>query len=64
MLILYIILALIVLFLAVILIRAALFKPRPEPAREPEPMEFDRDAAVDALAALVRCNVQVFATWG
>ena len=56
MLILYIILALIVVFLAVILIRAAMFKPRPEPEHTPAPVEFDRDAAVDALAALVRCR--------
>ncbi len=56
MLILYIILALIVVFLAVILIRAAIFKPRPEPEHTPAPVEFDRDAAVDALAALVRCR--------
>ena len=52
----YILLALIVVFLAVILLRAAAFKPHPEPELAPEPVEFDRDAAVDALAALIRCK--------
>ena len=56
MLVLYIILALIVVFLAVILIRAAMFKPKPEELRTLEEIEFDRDAAVKALAELVKCK--------
>lgn len=50
------ILALIALFLAVILIRAARFVPRDEPAAPAEPVEFDGAAAERALAELVRCR--------
>ena len=53
---LYIILGLIALFLAVILIRAALFRPKTMPVTEAEPMEFDGDKAVAALQQLVRCK--------
>jgi carboxypeptidase PM20D1 len=53
---LYIILALIVIFLAVVLIRAARFVPPAEKARESEDVEFDRDTAVYALQELVRCK--------
>lgn len=56
MLFLYILLALIVVFLAVTLIRAAMFKPKPEDTHTPEEIRFDREAAVRALAALVRCK--------
>lgn len=52
----WIILAAIVVFLAVILIRAAMFKPKDNVKAEYEPVEFDRDAAVNALAELVRCR--------
>lgn len=52
----WIILAAIVIFLAVILIRAAMFKPKDSGKREYEPVEFDRDATVKALAELVRCR--------
>lgn len=52
----WIILAAIVVFLAVILIRAAMFKPKDNVKTEYEPVEFDRDAAVNALAELVRCR--------
>ncbi len=52
----WIILAAIVAFLAVILIRAAMFKPKDSGKNEYEPVEFDRDAAVSALAELVRCR--------
>ena len=43
-------------FLAVILIRTAMFKPKEEEKRAIEKVEFDRAAAVDALAQLVRCK--------
>ena len=56
MLIVFCILALIVAFGAVILIRAARFKPEAEETSEPERVEFDREAAIAALAALVRCR--------
>ena len=48
--------ALFVVFLAVILVRAALFRPRPEEKREAATCDFDREAATEALRALVRCR--------
>jgi carboxypeptidase PM20D1 len=52
----YIVLGLIGLFLAVILLRTLLFRPKKQAAVQPNPVEFDRQAAVDALAALVQCK--------
>ena len=40
----WIILALVVLFLAVLVIRALLFKPLPEKARKKEEISFDKDS--------------------
>ena len=51
-----IVLGLIVLFLAVILVRAAMFRPKAQPPISQEPVEFDKDAAVESLAALIRCK--------
>ena len=51
-----IILGLIALFLAVVLIRAASFKPKAQPAISDEAVDFDKDAAVGSLAALIRCK--------
>ncbi len=53
---LWIILGIIGLFLAVIVIRAAAF--RPEPARPvcQEAVEFDKDSAIQALQALIQCR--------
>ncbi len=45
-----------ILFLAVILIRTALFRPRMTEAAEVAPCDFDREAATEALRALVRCR--------
>lgn len=56
MMILYILLAALALFLAVIFIRAARFTPKKSPAAHTGPVEFDRDAAVSGLAELVRCR--------
>ncbi len=53
---LYIVLGLIALFLAVILLRAAMFRPKTMPVTEAEPVEFDGDKAVSALQQLVRCK--------
>jgi len=53
---LYILLGLAVVFLGVILIRTAVFKPKTEPVTESEPVDFDRKAAVDALQELVQCR--------
>ncbi|MBR4080090.1 MAG: M20/M25/M40 family metallo-hydrolase, partial [Christensenellaceae bacterium] len=56
MIILYVILALIVIFLAVIIIRAAMFKPKTQPSCDPDPIDFDHDKAVYNLQALVKCK--------
>ncbi len=56
MIVLWILLGLLVLFLAVILIRTLLFRPAKETREAPEPVDFDREGAVLALQALVRCK--------
>ena len=48
--------ALIVIFLAVVTVRTLCFTPKPQPELSREEVRFDRDAAVDALAQLVRCK--------
>ncbi len=50
------ILVLIGLFLAVIIVRALCFTPKPQPAISQEAVDFDRQAAVDALAELIKCK--------
>ena len=52
----YIILGIVLLFLAVVLIRTLAFKPKPQPKLSNKEVKFDRDAAVNALAELVRCK--------
>ncbi|MBO7184253.1 MAG: M20/M25/M40 family metallo-hydrolase [Oscillospiraceae bacterium] len=52
----YVLLALVAVFFAVILIRAAMFRPKQQPVAAAEPIEFDQQAATDALAALIRCK--------
>lgn len=54
--ILWIILALLVILIAVVLIRTANFKPGCKSEVKPEPVEFDRQKAVDNLQQLVRCR--------
>ena len=54
--ILYSILGIFTLFLAVVFIRAACFNPKPQPAVNDEPVQFDATAATSALQALVRCK--------
>ena len=56
MLFLYIFLGLLGLFLAVILLRAAFFTPKAQPAVSDEKVEFDRQGAIDALQTLVQCK--------
>ena len=51
-----VILAIVVAFLAVILIRTAMFKPKDAGEKRFEDVEFDGDAAIDALAELVKCR--------
>ncbi|MBR6793064.1 MAG: M20/M25/M40 family metallo-hydrolase [Clostridia bacterium] len=56
MLILWIVLGLLALFLAIILIRAALFRPLPETAIDEAAVEYDRQKAIDDLQAMIRCK--------
>lgn len=51
-----IVLLLVLAFLAVIVIRALLFRPKEQPAQDFEEIEFDADAAINALAELVKCR--------
>ena len=50
------IVAVIVIFLAVILIRALAFKPGAQPSVDETPVEFDKERATEALRTLVRCK--------
>ena len=52
----FLILAALLVFVAVIAIRTATFKPKPQPALSDEVINFDKDAAVSALAELVKCK--------
>ncbi len=52
----WIILAAVVLFLAVILVRAAAFKPAAEPALEQIDAQLDEQKAIDDLAQMIRCK--------
>ena len=52
----WIILGAVVLFLAVLLIRALTFNPKPQPAADEGEVSFDKDAAVTALQKLVQCK--------
>ena len=51
-----VILGLVLVFLAVLVVRALLFNPKPQPQLDAEPIDFDKDAAVSALQQLVRCK--------
>ena len=44
------------LFVIVVLIRTLSFKPKAQPSVDTAPVEFDREAAVSALAELVKCK--------
>ena len=50
------IIGLICVFLAVILVRTLRFTPKAQPEISQEAVEFDRQAAIDALAELIRCK--------
>ena len=52
----YLILFLAALFAAIVAIRTIRFTPKPQPAVSEETYDFDKEAAVDALAQLVRCK--------
>ena len=52
----YLILALVLVFIAVVTVRTIRFTPKPQPPVSQEEVSFDRDAAVQALAELVKCK--------
>lgn len=52
----YLILAVLVAFIAVVAVRTIRFRPKPQPEVTKEEIAFDQDAAVDSLAQLVRCK--------
>ena len=52
----YLLLALVAALAAVIAVRTIRFTPKPQPAVSQETFDFDKAAAVDALAQLVRCR--------
>ena len=52
----YIIAGVIAAFLGVILLRAAMFRPKEQPVAPVEAVDFDREAAVSALQTLIRCK--------
>ena len=52
----YLILALVAVFVAVVTVRTIRFTPKPQPPVSQEEVSFDRDAAVQALAELVKCR--------
>ena len=60
----YLILALIGAFFAVILIRALCFTPKAAQSATGEAVSFDKDAAIDALARLIRCKTISYADPG
>ena len=51
-----VILGLVLVFLAVLVVRALLFNPKPQPQLDAEPIDFDKDAAVSALQKLGQCK--------
>ena len=51
-----VLLAILVVFVTVVAIRTIRFKPKAQPDLDKEEYRFDKDAAVDALAQLVRCK--------
>ena len=52
----WILLAVLAAFVVVVAVRTVRFTPKPQPAADNMEYDFDRDAAVDALAKLVRCK--------
>ena len=52
----FILMCLLAVFIGTVLARAACFNPKPQPETVNETISFDKDAAVDALARLIRCK--------
>lgn len=57
----YLILGFIAVFLGVILVRAALFRPKKEKREAAEAVTFDRENAINALQQLIRCKTVSYA---
>ena len=52
----YVILGVIVVFIAVVAIRTVLFKPKTQPVAEAKPIDMDREACINAMRELVMCR--------
>lgn len=52
----YLILAVVVLFVAIVLVRTLRFKPKAQPPISDDPISFDHEGAVSSLSALIRCK--------
>ena len=52
----YLLLAALAALILVVLLRTAAFKPKAQPAETPEALDYDGQAAIDALGQLVRCK--------
>ena len=52
----YLILAVLLIFIAVIALRTANFKPKPQPQISEEEVSFDKEKTIRALAEQVRCK--------
>ena len=52
----FILMCLLAVFIGTVAARTVCFKPKPQPKTDPQPIRFDKDAAVDSLARLIRCK--------
>ena len=52
----YLLLAALAALVLVVLLRTAAFKPKAQPADTPEALDYDGQAAIEALGQLVRCK--------
>ena len=52
----FVLMCLLAIFIGVIAARTTCFKPKPQPKTDPQPISFDKDAAVEALARMIRCK--------
>lgn len=52
----YVILGVVALFIVVIAVRTAMFRPKAQPEIKPEPVELDEDRCIHNLAELIKCR--------
>ena len=52
----FILMCLLAIFIGTVAARTACFKPKAQPETDPQSVSFDQDAAVEALARLIRCK--------